>query len=419
MLAFRVGTTGIAPAATLSPERAVAACLAALDAAAAGRAARESPQPPSPRPRPLAAIVLASADLALANGGGRDALLSLPRRLRAAGHPLLPPALPAVGAIVAPGPASHRAPALSVALLADLAPPSSAATDTAAAEVRAFAAPPPPPLAAGLSARRKAVGRWPELGAAGRLAVERPRTPSLASAAAFDPAAADAVRRLRDAGIRLDAGSDDAAAAGVLDADGVAAAAYTLPELDGLELRGGDLVLSFTDSEPELLARALHSRFPLATKLGLVAAPTPFTTGLECTLFTADGGVVGGGAVGLAVRRSPAAAAAPRWRVQLEFHGLRSLGPPAVITQCRGNVILELDSGAAAGILLAQTRAESRTPRPDGGSGAPVAPMHAAVWPSGSSDGDARVYRVLGGDPARGSVALEMAAPLTPGMHVQ
>ncbi|KAI9359254.1 hypothetical protein DFJ73DRAFT_119517 [Zopfochytrium polystomum] len=351
--------------------KAIDACLAALHA--------QSPPVPSAQLVPKAAVVLVANPTAAAPAAD---LLRLPALLRAstAAHPLPPGGIPTIGAVVS-AIAPDAGPGVSVSYLYDI-DSSNLASRTPTRVVRPFWVRPAPPLS---SARRKGVGRWPEMGARGRLGVRED--------------AGDGGEAFRAAGFSL---GDDSAS------KSPSGEAFGLPEeLKAASLCQGDLILSFTDREPNSFLSALDSKFPLATKMGLIGTMTPFSTGQPHTLLINDQ-LVFGGAVGLAIS-SPSLHESIQ-HPQLTHHGVVKLGDPLTVTKCKGNVVLSLDDTAASKSLLAVVRhitAQTQSDRT----------LYVEVQ---LDEGQAPVvFRVASGDPSKGAIAVETQRELKAGMRVQ
>ncbi|KAJ3170820.1 magnesium ion transporter [Geranomyces variabilis] len=165
------------------------------------------------------------------------------------------------------------------------------------------------------------------------------------------------------------------------------------------------LLLTFSDREPHQFLETIDASFPSTTKLGLIGTMTPFVTGRPHTLYFNDK-VLSGGLVGAAIVSKRIRTTSP----QPSFTGLEALGEPLAITSCRGNIILNIDDTNAAKELLARMSNREMT--------AGVAPEHQLYVKV--TDGDtSAVYRLTGGDPSKGTLAVDTVKDLEVGMKIQ
>ncbi|KAG5640653.1 hypothetical protein DXG03_007655 [Asterophora parasitica] len=159
-------------------------------------------------------------------------------------------------------------------------------------------------------------------------------------------------------------------------------------------------ILYLTDSAPEGLHNSLRS-FPYATRLGLTASSTPFTTGRPFTLFH-NSRIYSSGGVGLALLRSPYTYHDPLAHtpatVRPSFPGLNPLGQPMRVSQSEGNMINSLDSSNPTKLLL---REVDGTPHLWADSDSPS-------YFLGTLRGESvqEMYSITAGDPSRGSLSL-------------
>ncbi|KZT28816.1 hypothetical protein NEOLEDRAFT_1129049 [Neolentinus lepideus HHB14362 ss-1] len=149
-------------------------------------------------------------------------------------------------------------------------------------------------------------------------------------------------------------------------------------------------VAYLSDSSPEGLSNALND-FPSANKLGLIASSTPFLTGRPFTLFR-NGEIHSDGAVGIATTKHSTAS-------NVEFHGLRAITDVHQITRSDGNLVQELDGSNPTGLLLNAIRKS--------GAGNGLAQDEEYFLGVLRNDRLWQVYRIMSGDPSRGTMSLE------------
>ncbi|KAJ6508977.1 hypothetical protein C8R45DRAFT_969473 [Mycena sanguinolenta] len=171
--------------------------------------------------------------------------------------------------------------------------------------------------------------------------------------------------------------------------------------LDSLNPDDIGTVIYFTDAAPEGLTNAL-ARFPGATKLGLFAAPTPFTTGRPVTLFQGDK-IYGTGAVGLALRH-------PKPHAQVIFYGMEPLCPPMLVSQAEGNLVISLDNKNPTQLLLSAIRAAGIDPRSE--KFGLFEDSNEFALATLREEKPHQMFSIMSGDPSRGTIALRsMSAP--------
>ncbi|KAJ2818738.1 hypothetical protein GGI24_005008 [Coemansia furcata] len=182
------------------------------------------------------------------------------------------------------------------------------------------------------------------------------------------------------------------------------------PELaDIRDPLGVRLILLASDRETRQTADALAQRFPRASILGLVGAATPFFNARPYTLL--GPATRSSGCVGLAFSDSammPLAVAHP---------GMVATTPVLRIARAKGNVVLDVEDARAAHTLIAtmrscgsgDTRVYARISRTEEAAKEPLlqpGPMSA-------------VFRVTGGDPAKGGVAIDTLSDIPPDCFIQ
>ncbi|KAF9359415.1 hypothetical protein BGX34_008357 [Mortierella sp. NVP85] len=175
-----------------------------------------------------------------------------------------------------------------------------------------------------------------------------------------------------------------------------------------------------SDLEVHQFLEALDVANPEASKFGLLASSTPFVTGKPVTMFY-DGDVVQDGVLGVSLvvekdqkKRPPTTATT----TTVEYPTLAPLGPAMQVTRCRGNIILELDESNATRLLLDRLQATTLTKDKEYflATGEPVQENNQDVNVDMSQ---ATVYKITGGDPSKGNMAVDTVHDLNVGQWVQ
>ncbi|KAI8913971.1 hypothetical protein DFJ77DRAFT_431584 [Powellomyces hirtus] len=168
------------------------------------------------------------------------------------------------------------------------------------------------------------------------------------------------------------------------------------------------LLLTFSDKEPYQFLETLDHSFPKATKIGLMGTMTPFVNGRPHTLYYNDkvlsGGLVGAAFVSKTLKASE----------KVSFAGLEALGEPLTITSCRGNIILNIDDTNAAKELLARMNNREMT-----AGIAAERQLYVRVSRGEKLAQTSAVYRLTGGDPSKGTLAVDTIKDLEIGMQIQ
>ncbi|KAJ2109809.1 hypothetical protein IW146_006193 [Coemansia sp. RSA 922] len=182
------------------------------------------------------------------------------------------------------------------------------------------------------------------------------------------------------------------------------------PELadisDPLNVR---LLLLASDRETRQTADALAQRFPRASILGLVGAATPFFNARPYTLFGPT--IRNSGCVGLAFSDSTMPS------LTVAHPGMVAATPVLRIVRAKGNVVLDVEDARAAHTLIAAMRSSgsgdnrvyARISRTEEAAREPLTrpgPMSA-------------VFRVTGGDPAKGGVAVDTLSDIPHDCFIQ
>ncbi|KAJ1807765.1 hypothetical protein LPJ77_002801 [Coemansia sp. RSA 2523] len=160
------------------------------------------------------------------------------------------------------------------------------------------------------------------------------------------------------------------------------------------------LILFASDKETRQVLDILDSQFPRAAKLGIVGSQTPFLNGRDYTLLGPN--IHTNGVVGVAFSTHTCVP-------QVAHTGLEAVSNVLRIERCKGNVVLELEQGDAAHLLIAALRKQRGTERVD-------SRLFARVT---SAQGESRVFQVTGGNPAKGGIALDTLRDLSPGQNIQ
>lgn len=174
-------------------------------------------------------------------------------------------------------------------------------------------------------------------------------------------------------------------------------------ELAGKERIGS--VIFASDNASEGLTNALAT-LPNADILGQVATSTPFVTGRPVTMFH-NGSIHSKGAVGLALLNSLPS-------MDLEFPTLQPVtkGSPYTLTRAEGNLVITLDDRNPTQTLLKDIKTSGGGITGDWPFKDDLVYYLAVV--EGPNDSIKRVYEIISGDPARGSLALasDKSAPV-------
>ncbi|KAJ2487213.1 hypothetical protein IWW37_005335 [Coemansia sp. RSA 2050] len=170
-----------------------------------------------------------------------------------------------------------------------------------------------------------------------------------------------------------------------------------------------NLLLIASDRETRQVVDALSSGFPSATILGAVGAATPFLNTRPYTLLGPS--IRSSGCIGLAFSGS----AAPSLNVA--HSGVAAATPVLRIVRAKGNVVLEMEDARAAHTLIAAMRSNASG---DKRVYARLSRTEAAARESLLQPGPlSAVFRVTGGDPAKGGVAVDTLSDIPPGCFIQ
>ncbi|KAF9155205.1 hypothetical protein BG015_010695 [Linnemannia schmuckeri] len=174
-------------------------------------------------------------------------------------------------------------------------------------------------------------------------------------------------------------------------------------------------IMMISDLEVHQFLEALDTANPAASKVGLMASSTPFITGRPVTMFY-DGQLVQDGVLGVSILKRPAS---KQEITSVTYPSMSPLGPAMQITRCRGNIILELDESNATRLLLDRLQATTLTKDKEYflATGEPTTPTSGSVAQVDMSK--ATVYKITGGDPSKGNMAVDTVHDLQVGQWVQ
>ncbi|KAF8940122.1 hypothetical protein BGZ47_007877 [Haplosporangium gracile] len=174
-------------------------------------------------------------------------------------------------------------------------------------------------------------------------------------------------------------------------------------------------IMMISDLEVHQFLEALDTANPAASKVGLMASSTPFITGRPVTMFY-DGQLVQDGVLGVSILKRPAA---KQETTSVTYPSMSPLGPAMQITRCRGNIILELDESNATRLLLDRLQATTLTKDKEYflATGEPTTATSGSVAQVDMSK--ATVYKITGGDPSKGNMAVDTVHDLQVGQWVQ
>ncbi|KAI1315944.1 hypothetical protein EDD11_000194 [Mortierella claussenii] len=181
-------------------------------------------------------------------------------------------------------------------------------------------------------------------------------------------------------------------------------------------------ILMMSDMEVHQFLEALDHTTPAAHKFGILASSTPFITGRPVTMFY-DGKVVQDGVLGVSIVRSSADRHEGETKTTVDYPSMAPLGPAMQITRCRGNIILELDESNATRLLLDRLSATTLTKDKEYflATGEPTrVDIHSSQDQIVNIDmKQATVYKITGGDPSKGNMAVDTVHDLNVGQWVQ
>ncbi|KAJ1884698.1 hypothetical protein LPJ66_010483 [Kickxella alabastrina] len=181
---------------------------------------------------------------------------------------------------------------------------------------------------------------------------------------------------------------------------------------------GVELIIMAADKESRQVLDALDARFPQATKIGIVGSQTPFLNGQEYTLL-GNAGMEDSGVIGFAFVRAqgrPTRSACAVEQIQVTHGGLEAISDTLEIKRSKGNVVLEVEDGEAARLLIASVRKRRMA------AGDVVLDDRLFAKITGSKDPgsvDCAVFQVTGGDPAKGGLAIDTLQDIAPGQFIQ
>ncbi|KAF9345573.1 hypothetical protein BGX26_002975 [Mortierella sp. AD094] len=177
-------------------------------------------------------------------------------------------------------------------------------------------------------------------------------------------------------------------------------------------------IFMLSDLEVHQFLEALDNASPEANKVGLLASSTPFITGRPVTMFY-DGKIVQDGVLGVSVVRDAKDGKGGENRTSVEYPTLAPLGPAMQITRCRGNIILELDESNATRLLLDRLKATTLTKDKEYFLATSESIESTQGQDVNVDMSKATVYKITGGDPSKGNMAVDTVHDLNVGQWVQ
>ncbi|KAG0296941.1 hypothetical protein BGZ96_008130 [Linnemannia gamsii] len=196
----------------------------------------------------------------------------------------------------------------------------------------------------------------------------------------------------------------------------VPAAALPPASSDSASARDADQdIMMISDLEVHQFLEALDTANPTASKIGLMASSTPFITGRPVTMFY-DGQLVQDGVLGVSILKRPAP---KQVTTTVTYPSMSPLGPAMQITRCRGNIILELDESNATRLLLDRLQATTLTKDKEYFLATGKPNTATSESPAQVDMSEATVYKITGGDPSKGNMAVDTVHDLQIGQWVQ
>lgn len=158
------------------------------------------------------------------------------------------------------------------------------------------------------------------------------------------------------------------------------------------------LVLFVADRDSRQVLDALDAKFPAATKLGIVGAQTPFINGRDFTLVK-DTDTYSSGMAGFVFTSQ-------EMSVAIDYDGgLEPISQTLRIQRCKGNVVLDIEHADAAHMVIASAR------------GRQDKRLYARISNEGQLQH--RVFRVTGGNPSKGGLAIDTLRDIPAGSYIQ
>ncbi|KAG0211815.1 hypothetical protein BGX28_007405 [Mortierella sp. GBA30] len=183
-------------------------------------------------------------------------------------------------------------------------------------------------------------------------------------------------------------------------------------------------IFMISDLEVHQFLEALDTATPVASKVGLMASSTPFITGRPVTMFY-DGRLVQDGVLGVSIVKEAQQHLQKEKevdeyrRTSVDYPSMATLGPAMQITRCRGNIILELDESNATRLLLDRLQATTLTKDKEYFLATGEATAGDQDEDSNVDMSKATVYKITGGDPSKGNMAVDTVHDLNVGQWVQ
>ncbi|KAL0960900.1 hypothetical protein HGRIS_005909 [Hohenbuehelia grisea] len=179
-------------------------------------------------------------------------------------------------------------------------------------------------------------------------------------------------------------------------------------ELQSVDRSSIHSILYMSDTAYEGLANTLSTCLPRTNLLGLIGTSTPFITGRPVTLFH-NGHILQSGAVGLALTGTNEGSA-PTMRAR--YPGWTSISPTYKVTNAEGNLITGLDGQNPTQLLLRLLGPNTQRLTETGS-------VHESDQLGIADMSNSQIHLILGGDPARGPIALASDSAPSIGTSVQ
>jgi small ligand-binding sensory domain FIST len=168
------------------------------------------------------------------------------------------------------------------------------------------------------------------------------------------------------------------------------------PNYEMESLQQYNTFLSVSDDKPHDFLRYMGLKYPNALNLGLIGSKTTFSNGMPFTLFY-GGNIISSGLVGVAMNCNSKLNTA---------HSLVPIGKIRKITSCRGNIILSLEEDRASKSLISLVQ------------GLQSQDLYSRISMPGLETSFG-TFKIIGGDFAKGTLALNTTIDLAPGMECQ
>ncbi|KAF9977857.1 hypothetical protein BGZ73_004612 [Actinomortierella ambigua] len=182
-------------------------------------------------------------------------------------------------------------------------------------------------------------------------------------------------------------------------------------------------ILVLSDPEVHQFLDALDSTLPQARKAGLIVSSTPFITGEMHTMFYNDqlvrDGVIGLSIVSSSSTSSSAVSSSKPVSTKLLPPPLEILSQPMAITRCRGNIILGLDAQDLNPTRALLDHLHGRNLQKTDEFYIATGPVKSDSQEIDMSSAETKLFKITGGDPSKGNMAVDTVHDLQNGQWVQ